>query len=104
MELRVAGSGHAGVAGGPSGDLYVGLSVQESGTFDRRGQDLFSVLDITMTQAALGAELDIDGPDETERIRVEAGTESGTVVRIEARVCRTSTGAGAATSTSRSTS
>jgi molecular chaperone DnaJ len=85
MELRVAGSGHEGVAGGPPGDLYVGLSVQESGTFDRRGQDLFSVLDITMTQAALGAELDIDGPDETERIHVEAGTESGTVVRIRGK-------------------
>jgi molecular chaperone DnaJ len=85
MELRVAGSGHEGVAGGPPGDLYVGLSVQEAESLERRGQDLFTVLDITMTQAALGAELDIEGPDETERIRVEPGTESGTVVRIRGK-------------------
>ena len=55
MELRVTGSGHAGVAGGPAGDLYVSISVEPSLAFDRRGQDLFTVLDITMTQAALGA-------------------------------------------------
>jgi molecular chaperone DnaJ len=84
MELRVAGNGHAGVAGGPSGDLYVGISVEPAEDFDRRGQDLFTVLDVSMTQATLGAELDIEGLDGPERISVEAGTESGTVVRIKA--------------------
>ena len=85
MELRVTGSGHAGVAGGPSGDLYVSISVEPSVAFDRRGQDLFTVLDITMTQAALGAQIDIDGLDGTERIGVESGTESGTVVRLKGK-------------------
>jgi molecular chaperone DnaJ len=85
MELRVTGSGHAGIAGAPSGDLYVSLSVEPSGSFERRGQDLFTVLDITMTQAALGAQLDIEGIDATERIGVEQGTESGTVVRLKAK-------------------
>ncbi len=84
MELRVAGNGHAGVADGPSGDLYVGISVEPAEDFDRRGQDLFTVLDVSMTQATLGAELDIEGLDGPERISVEAGTESGTVVRIKA--------------------
>ena len=85
MELRVTGSGHAGVAGGPSGDLYVSLSVEPSLAFDRRGQDLFTVLDITMTQATLGAQIDIEGLDATERITVEPGTESGTVVRLKGK-------------------
>ncbi len=89
MELRVSSNGHAGVAGGPPGDLYVALGVQEAEAFERRGQDLFTVLDITMTQAALGADLEIETPQdpeqEPERIRVEPGTESGTVVRLRGK-------------------
>ncbi|MEO8476851.1 MAG: molecular chaperone DnaJ [Actinomycetota bacterium] len=85
MELRVTGSGHAGASGGPAGDLYVSLAVESSPAFDRRGQDLFTALDITMTQAALGAQVDIDGLDATERITVEPGTGSGTVVRIKGK-------------------
>jgi molecular chaperone DnaJ len=83
MELRVAGNGHAGIAGGPAGDLYVGISVEPAEEFDRRGQDLFTVLDVSMAQAALGAELEIEGLDGPERIGLEPGTESGTVVRIK---------------------
>jgi molecular chaperone DnaJ len=85
MELRVTGSGHAGVAGGPDGDLYVSISVEPSLAFERRGQDLFTVLDLTMTQAALGVQLDIEGLDATERVAVEPGTESGTVVRLKGK-------------------
>jgi molecular chaperone DnaJ len=83
MELRVAGNGHAGIAGGPAGDLYVGIAVEPAEEFDRRGQDLFTVLDVPMTQATLGAEVDIEGLDGPERISIEPGTESGTVVRIK---------------------
>ncbi|MGH2539665.1 MAG: molecular chaperone DnaJ [Actinomycetota bacterium] len=83
MELRVAGNGHAGLAGGPPGDLYVGIAVEPSEEYDRRGQDLFTVLDVSMTQATLGADLEIDGLDGPEHIELESGTESGTVVRIK---------------------
>ena len=82
MELRVPGGGHAGAAGGPSGDLYVGIRVEPSTAFERRGQDLLSVLDIPFTQAALGAEVEIPTLDGSERIRIDPGTESGTVARI----------------------
>jgi len=83
MELRVTGNGHAGIAGGPPGDLYVGISVEAAEEFDRRGQDVFTVLDVSMTQATLGAELEIGGLDGPEHIALEPGTESGTVVRIK---------------------
>ena len=83
MELRVAGNGHAGIAGGQAGDLYVGISVEPAEEFDRRGQDLFTVLDVSMTQATLGAEVEIQGLDGPERISLDTGTESGTVVRIK---------------------
>jgi molecular chaperone DnaJ len=85
MELRVTGNGHAGLQGGPAGDLYVGLSVEPSPSFERRGQDLFTVLDVSMTQATLGAEIDVETLDQTERIHVEPGTESGTVAKLKGR-------------------
>jgi molecular chaperone DnaJ len=85
MELRVSGNGHAGTSGGPAGDLYVGLVVEQAIAFDRRGQDLWTVLDLTMTQAALGADVVIETMDGEERIRVEPGTDSGTVVRVKGK-------------------
>ena len=84
MELRVAGNGTR-AAGRPAGDLFVGLSVEPSLAFDRRGQDLFTVLDVSMTQATLGAEVRIEGLDGAERIRVDPGTESGTVVKLKGK-------------------
>ena len=85
MELRAGGDGNAGVAGGPAGDLYVVLQVEPSRSFERRGQDVFAVLDISVTQATLGAELEIEGLDQAERLKIEAGTESGTVIKLKGR-------------------
>ncbi len=85
MELRVTGSGHAGRAGGPQGDLYVGIRVEPSEAFERHGQDLASILDISMTQAALGADLQIDTLDGPEHVKIEPGTESGTTLRIRGK-------------------
>jgi len=85
MELRVAGNGHAGISGGSNGDLFVRLDVDEATRFDRRGQDLYAVLDITVTQASLGGEVTIAGIDGDERVRIEAGTESGTIVRLKGK-------------------
>jgi molecular chaperone DnaJ len=85
MELRVAGSGHAGVRGGGPGDLFVRIEVEPSIAFERRGQDLFAVLDISITRATLGGEVEVEGLDGPERIRIEPGTESGTVVRLKGR-------------------
>ena len=75
MELRITGAGNAGAAGGPQGDLFVRLQVEESDRFERRGQDLFTVLDVTVAQAALGARLTVEGLDGAEPVKVEAGTD-----------------------------
>jgi molecular chaperone DnaJ len=86
MELRVAGAGQDGRFGGAGGDLYVSLRVKPHPIFERRGQDLVCVLPISMTQAALGTELDIpiiDGG--VERIRIDAGTQSGAVLKLRGR-------------------
>jgi molecular chaperone DnaJ len=85
MELRVQGSGQAGVAGGPPGDLFVQLQVDPPESFERRNQDLYSVLDITITQATLGADVTVPGLDDDVVIHVEPGTASGTVVRLKGK-------------------
>jgi len=85
MDLRIAGQGNAGVAGGPAGDLLVRLSVEPSVAFERRGQDLHAVLDVSITQAALGGEVVVETLDGSETIRIEPGTDSGTIVRLRDR-------------------
>jgi molecular chaperone DnaJ len=83
MELRVTSSGNAGRAGGPIGDLYVSLHVEPHAIFERRGQDLVCALSVPMTMAALGSEVEIPMLDgEPTRVRLEAGTESGSVLRL----------------------
>ena len=58
MDLRVGGEGNAGVSGGPPGDLIVGIEVEPSDAFIRQGQDLHGVLDVSITQATLGGEVE----------------------------------------------
>ncbi len=85
MELRVGAAGHAGVSGAGPGDLFVRLEVEPAEDFERRNQDLYTVLDITITQATLGAEITIEALDGAENVPVEAGTPSGTVVRLKGK-------------------
>jgi molecular chaperone DnaJ len=83
--LRVVGAGSAALRGGVQGDLYVHLRVARHPRFERSGADLVSELHVALTQAALGAELDFETLDGTERITVPAGTQTGRVVRLKGR-------------------
>ena len=85
LELRIAGAGHAGRAGGPAGDLYLTLHVEDDPVFERRGTDLFAVLEVPMVQAALGAEVEVETLDGPERIYVEPGTASGATLRLNGK-------------------
>ncbi len=85
LELRVSGAGNVGGAGGPAGDLYVGIRVEPALAFERRGPDLFAVLDISLTQAALGAEVQFQALDGSERVKIEPGTESGELIRLRGK-------------------
>jgi molecular chaperone DnaJ len=82
MELRIAGAGNAGRASGPPGDLYLQTNVEPHPSFERRGSDLVSIVDVPLTQAVLGAELDVPTLDGVERVKVAAGTQPGTVIRL----------------------
>src|SRR5687768_4523431 len=85
LELRIAGAGQAGRAGGPAGDLYITLHVEEDEVFERRGTDLFAVVEVPMVQAALGAEVEVDTLDGPARIDVEPGTASGVTFRLNGK-------------------
>ena len=83
MELRIAGAGNAGVHGGPPGDLYLQVDVLPHERFARRGQDLVAVLDVPLTQAILGTEVEVATLDGAERVKVAPGTQPGAVIRLK---------------------
>ncbi len=83
--LRVPGEGEAGFNGGPGGDLYVFISVEEHEKFTRRDYDIHSEHAISFTQAALGAEIRTDTIDGEEPLRVPAGTQPNQVFRLKGK-------------------
>jgi len=80
--VRVAGRGNAGVQGGPPGDLYIIMNVQPHTFFDRRGDDLYTVVPITVTEASLGAKVEVPTIDGRSQVRIPPGTNSGTKLRL----------------------
>ena len=85
MELRVEGAGDDGRGGGPSGDLYLALSVEPHPVFERRGHDLLCALELPVSAAILGAEVEVETLDGTEKISVPPGTQPGSVVKVSGK-------------------
>lgn len=83
--LRLSGRGPAGLRGGPAGDLYVHLAVAPDERFTRQGDDLHAVLPVSMTQAALGANVEFATLDGVEAIHLPPGVQGGHVVRLRGR-------------------
>ena len=77
--------GHAGQNGGQNGDLIVEVRVMESDLFQRDGDNLYSVMDISFVQAALGAELEVPTIDGKVKYSIPAGTQSGTRFRLRGK-------------------
>jgi molecular chaperone DnaJ len=80
--VRVPGRGNAGTAGEPPGDLYIITDVQPHPFFDRRGDDLYTTVPITVTEAALGAKIEVPTIDGRSLLRVPPGTNSGQKLRL----------------------
>ncbi|PYV34787.1 MAG: molecular chaperone DnaJ [Acidobacteria bacterium] len=83
--LRVSGEGEAGYFGGPPGDLYVVLRVHEHSFFERRGNDLYCTVPISVTQAVLGTEINAPTLSGQERLHIPEGTQPGSVFRIRGK-------------------
>ncbi len=83
--IRIAGSGEAGIRGGPAGDLFVYLSVAAHPLFKRDGLDTFADVPVSFTQAALGATISVPSLDGPIEVALHAGSQSGTVMRLRGR-------------------
>ena len=80
--LCYRGAGEAGLNGGPPGDLYVYLTVEEDKNFRRQGQDLIVSCKISFPEAALGHRVSITGLDGDFEFEIPKGTQSGAVFRM----------------------
>lgn len=83
--MRLSGEGEAGRRGGPTGDLYVFLSVAAHDFFERHGDDLLCEVPITFAQAALGAQIDVPTLEGRESLKVPRGTQTGTEFRLRGK-------------------
>ena len=82
--IRIGGSGEAGSRGGPSGDLYVYLSIAEHPRFHRNGADLQVEIPVAFAHAALGGSLIVQtlDPERPVEVHINPGTQSGSTYRV----------------------
>ena len=84
--IRLSGEGEAGYRGGPSGDLYIFLSLKPHELFQRDGADLFCKVPISMTTAALGGSFEVTTLDGSQtRVKVPEGTQNGKQFRLRGK-------------------
>ena len=85
QRIRLSGEGHSGGLGGRAGDVYVRVRVKRDPRFVREGDDIFSTVDLTMTQAALGTRVTIPTLNGETELEFGAGTQPGEVVVLPGR-------------------
>ncbi|MEI2735871.1 MAG: molecular chaperone DnaJ [Rhodoblastus sp.] len=84
--IRLAGEGEAGLRGGPSGDLYIFLSIKPHAMFHRDGADLYCRVPISMVQATIGGEFEIGTLDGAQsKVKVPEGTQTGRQFKIRGK-------------------
>jgi molecular chaperone DnaJ len=84
--IRLAGEGEAGLRGGPSGDLYIFLSIKPHEFFQRDGADIFCRVPISMVTAALGGSIEVPTVDGGKtRVKVPEGSETGKQFRLKGK-------------------
>ena len=84
-QIRISGEGEAGRRGGPAGDLYIGLQVKPHKLFQREGYELLYEFSINFAQAALGQSVEVPTLHDPVPLKIPAGVQSGTVLRIKGK-------------------
>ncbi|MCL4368090.1 MAG: molecular chaperone DnaJ [Actinobacteria bacterium] len=84
-KIRLKGKGELGAQGGPPGDLYVVVQVEDSLTFERRCSDLLVEVPVTMVEASLGATVKIPTPEGKVGLKVPAGTQTGRLLKLKGK-------------------
>jgi molecular chaperone DnaJ len=85
QRIRLSGEGHAGALGGQAGDVYVLVHVRPHERLVREGDDVYSTIDLTMTEAALGTKASVPTLDGEVELEVEPGTQPGAVEVLKGR-------------------
>jgi molecular chaperone DnaJ len=83
--LRLQGEGEAGLRGGPSGDLYILVFVEEHPFLQRDGNDIHMDLPVSFIQAAMGTELHVTTLYGDEKLKIPSGTQPETVFRLRGK-------------------
>jgi molecular chaperone DnaJ len=81
--VRVSGKGNAGTMGAPAGDLYLRVVVKPHEFFERRGNDLYTKIPVTVSEATLGAKVEVPTIDGRSIVRIPPGTNSGKTLRLK---------------------
>ncbi|MGB5559895.1 MAG: molecular chaperone DnaJ [Paracoccaceae bacterium] len=85
-KIRLAGEGEAGLRGGPTGDLYIFMEVQEHPLFQREGPHLFCRVPVSMASAALGGDIEVPTIDGgRSRVKIPSGSQSGRQMRLRGK-------------------
>ena len=85
QRLRLQGEGEGGARGGPAGDLYVVIFVQDDERFTRDGNDLHTETEVAFTTLALGGEIAVPGIDDPHRLTIPEGTATATIFRLKGK-------------------
>jgi molecular chaperone DnaJ len=85
QRIRVSGEGHAGALGGRAGDVYVLVHVKPDPRFVREGNDIYSQVDLTLVDAALGKTVSVETLDGQAELTFEPGTQPGEVKVLRGR-------------------
>jgi molecular chaperone DnaJ len=80
--LRVPGKGNAGIAGGPAGDLYITVRVDEHPFFKRSGDNIEVQIPLTVSEAGLGAKIEVPTIDGRALLKIPQGTQNGQKFRL----------------------
>lgn len=83
--IKLAGQGSKGSNGGPDGDLYITFVIAEDPKFKRVGDDLYMTASVDLYKAVLGGEEEIDTFDGKVKLKIPAGTQNGTKVRLKGK-------------------
>ncbi|AGY81647.1 molecular chaperone DnaJ [Carnobacterium inhibens subsp. gilichinskyi] len=84
-QMRLNGQGEAGKNGGPYGDLYVVFRVKASKEFERNGSEIYYELPINFVQATLGDEVEVPTVHGKVKLKIPAGTQTGTNFRLRGK-------------------
>lgn len=94
QQMRLSGQGEAGYNGGPYGDLYVVFKVEDSPIFEREGSEIYYTESINFGQAALGDEIEVPTVHGRVKLKIPAGTQTGTTFRLKGKGAPRLRGAG----------